>query len=89
MALMSYRAGAQVLESLGIPSGPPRIICDDCGLVCPIGDRGPPPQWFFDGKAPPKWKRADAIGETDEPVRRDYCPRCKDKHPQPKGKKPC
>jgi hypothetical protein len=87
VAVVSYRAGIFGLESLGIPSGPPRIICDDCGLVYPIGERRPPPEWFFDRKAPPGWGQEMLIGATDEPQRWDYCPRCLEKHPNiKKGK---
>lgn len=71
-----YTAGTNGLESLGIPSGPPRITCDGCGLVYEIPRRGfgVPPKWFLDGKAPPGWKR----GPRDE-KRWDKCTRCKAK----------
>ena len=53
------------------------IVCDGCGYFLRVGKYSVPPEWYLDGKAPPGWLRVDAIGETDEPVRRDYCPRCK------------
>jgi hypothetical protein len=53
------------------------IVCDVCGYFLRVGKYSLPPLWFLDGEAPPGWQRVDAIGETDEVERRDYCPRCK------------
>ena len=79
---MSYQCGTgPLLESaLGIKAGPPRIICDGCGLVFEVkgGRRSGPPAWFIANKAPPKWKGT----RTDE-VRWDYCPACPCPHEFP------
>jgi hypothetical protein len=67
---MSYIAGTQGLGGFGVPDGPPRIVCDGCGMVRRLNTDRPPPKWFLDMKAPPGWKRTKAL------PRRDWCPRC-------------
>jgi hypothetical protein len=67
----------------GIVGPKPRdagIVCDGCGYFLRVGRNRLPPQWFLDGKAPPKWMKTIHWGadiETD--IRRDYCPACKEK----------
>lgn len=75
---MSYRAGTNGLQAIGIPNGEPRIICDGCGLERSVTLKsGIPASWFLDNRAAPKWK----LVRTEEPFRReDYCPRCKESH---------
>jgi hypothetical protein len=73
---VSYRFGvAGGMATLGFRSCDPAIICDGCGLVYGIvaRNRMAPPAWFFDGKAPPKWK----LAQSEHGTRRDFCPRCK------------
>jgi hypothetical protein len=75
---MSYRVGIGAgMAALGFAPREPHIECDGCGLRWNIPTDRAPPVWFLDGKAPKGWKRVDAIGETDQMERRDYCPRCK------------
>ena len=79
---MSYHCGVDrgTARVLKCESGPPRIVCDSCGLIYPIEPRGAgacPPMWFINDKSPPRWrKRIGADGE-----RRDLCPRCKTEEP--------
>jgi hypothetical protein len=73
---VSYRVGVGGgMAALGFQPCDPAIICDGCGLVRPIVSPGRmgPPAWFFDGKAPPKWK----LAQSEHGARQDFCPRCK------------
>lgn len=73
---MSYRVGVGFEAMVyGWTPAEPAIICDGCGLVHHIvaRNRMGPPAWFFDGKAPPKWK----LAQSEHGTRQDFCPRCK------------
>lgn len=77
---MTYRAGTYGLEkALGIPDGPPRIICDGgCGATLDVRSTrgfGRPFAWFTKGKAAPGWSG----GSNGDGTRTDYCPACKAK----------
>jgi hypothetical protein len=69
---VSYRVGAYGMEALGIPSGPPTIICDGCRATLEVKGRHAPPAWFLNGKPPAKWKG----GRGKDGRRDDRCPRC-------------
>lgn len=73
---MTYHCGTSGLAPIGIPNDTPRIVCDGCGIVYRIKTDRPPPSWFLDGKAPPKWRKV-IDGSIVSGTRRDYCPRCK------------
>lgn len=75
VADVTYRVGiGDGMQRLGFQPREPHIACDGCGQVYPIGRNGRcPPQWFFDSKAPPKWKKL--------PDGRELCPRCKEEKP--------
>lgn len=74
---MTYRAGVGpgLARMFGVEPGGPQITCDGCGLVLRIREDRPPPAWFLDGKAAPRW----ALTRPAEDVRDDRCPRCKPK----------
>ena len=49
---MSYLAGTRGLDHIGIPSGPPRILCDGCERVFTLSSDRAPPAWFLADKPP-------------------------------------
>jgi hypothetical protein len=72
---VTYHCGTYGLESIGIPSDTPRIVCDGCRIIYRIPRRGAvgaPPAWFLNGNAPPRWRK----DEGADGLRRDYCPGC-------------
>jgi hypothetical protein len=73
---VTYRAGLGLgMASLGFTPGPPHLRCDGCGLVLEaVTQRGGPPSWLLNRKAPKGWKMI----RNDDGTRRDWCPRCKD-----------
>lgn len=69
---MSYRAGTQGMDAIGIPSGEPRLICDDCGEKRPVTNaHGRPFAWLLDRRAAPGWSMK-TIGDN----RADWCNPC-------------
>lgn len=82
---MSYHIGFAVStknsqgEVVAMSYGEPHIKCDTCGKQLFFRKKnGAAPVWFMDGKAPPKWKKGEAINpSTGTTVRRDYCPQCR------------
>lgn len=72
---MSYRAGTFGLEPFGVESGPPRLICDGCGLKRSVQKpSGLPYSWLLNRKKAPGWT-ADFSGD----MRKDWCVRCSEK----------
>lgn len=74
---MTYRCGiAPNMALLGFTPGPPQIRCDEpgCSAKVVLRDDRPPPAWFLDGKAPPRWRIV-----RDGDTRHDYCPLHKDR----------
>jgi hypothetical protein len=71
---MSYRCGISPGVAVLIGEAPdgPRIVCDGCGIVYRIREDRLPPAWFFQGKAPPKWKLVKKV----DGMREDRCPTC-------------
>jgi hypothetical protein len=87
---MSYRAGMgdMLARRLGCEAGPPRIVCDGCGVVRNVENKdGMPAVWFLDrygeGKPVPGWSRTRTETETGV-TNDDRCPRCK---PKKQGKR--
>jgi hypothetical protein len=77
---MSYRCGmAPSMAQFGFEPGPPRIICDGCGVTLEARTRsGGPPAWLLDQKAPKGWKLILRPTDVEEvQIREDYCPKCK------------
>jgi hypothetical protein len=64
---MTYQCGLHP----GADSRVKRFVCDGCGLIYNLREGRLPGKWFFDGKAPPGWKR-----KGESLPREDFCGTC-------------
>ena len=75
---VSYRAGTYGLESIGIKTDTPHILCDGCKVRRDVTNPRSmgPYAWLLelDNKPAPGWK---LVRQEDPFVRKDYCPACK------------
>lgn len=75
---MSWRAGTYGLEHIGVPTLPPTLTCDGCGMRLVVRP-GVAPMWMLNRKAPKGWRM---VSSPDGCLRHDYRPQCKGTAPR-------